>query len=217
MKSDANLIRMLAAVFALTLLIPAASLAQEASWFFNDGPDGLYMWEDTAIGPFWEYMGPDLLGPQTECSWTDLLTGQYYQPYYACSEEMNTVFVDKHFWAEIYLDDSWNLPSGPVSATLGTGVCGQEGSFAAVAGPVWVNPIYSGTWDCGLMYTFDFGVLAELIVANASLIVKIDHPTDDGGTTHIFWDSECCPSALHMAPGTAVRGESWSSVKGLYR
>ena len=55
--------------------------------------------------------------------------------YYACTAPQTYDFSDYSFWADLYLSNNYADHSNPVTATLGTGVCGQEGSFTTVAGP----------------------------------------------------------------------------------
>ena len=217
MTTIASKLRALGVAVLLLLIVPVLGLAQEYSWYFDDGPDGMYAWEDVSIGPFWEWMFPTAIevGDIT-CTIADLLTNEYHQPYYACSPIEDATYLDKHFWAEIYLDNSW-AGTETVDVYFGTGTPGVAASFVSIVGPVTGTVTTSGTWDCGVMYSFDFGTIPSITLASNSLIVMIDHPVDNGGTTHVFWDGECCPSVLHMEPSTAVDEESWSRVKSLYR
>jgi len=211
-------IRMGFMVLLLMLSVPTLLPAQEMTWFINDGPNSTYLWEDTSLGPFWEWMAPDAIAPEdTSCTYTDLPTGDYYQPLYAATAAGDVTYTDQHFWAELYLDNAWTGYFETVSVTLGTGIAGAAGTFSPVAGPIALSSIIdTGTWVCGAPYLFDFGVLPSVVLSNSSLILKIDHPVDTGGVTHIFWDSECCPSALHMSDGTATDESNWSRVKTEY-
>ncbi|MFH1689380.1 MAG: hypothetical protein ABIE42_03980 [Candidatus Eisenbacteria bacterium] len=212
---------MIALAVALLISLPAACLGQTptASWYINDGPDAVYWWEDTSIGSFWEWMYSTAIdaGDDT-CAISDLpspyLPGQSL---YAVSYPEINDYSACDFWAELYLDNNYGGYSEPVTVTLGTGTAGVLGSFVAVATPVTVFVTTSGAIDCGVAYTFNFGTVANCVLNGNSLILKIDN-ADTGGNTHIYWDSECCPSALHAyCPASPVEDNSWGVIKGLYR
>jgi hypothetical protein len=71
------------------------------------------------------------------------------------------------------------------------------------------------TMVCGMPYTFDFGVPASLTLTNQSLIIKI-WTTVPPGDVHIFWDADCCPSALYADCTVPVEEKTWGQVKQLY-
>ena len=207
---------LLACVLLIALAGPAA--AQDFTWFINDGPDGSYLWTDTGIGPFWEAMAVDAIEPgDVICTYTDLpVVGDGVLAYYACTAPQTHDFSNYSFWADLYLSNNYVDHSNPVTVTLGTGTCGQEPSFVAVGNPVTLDLVdFDPELDCGVAYHFDFGVVATLPLNGESLILKIEYAgiAYDG---HIFWDSECCPSALGCEEGTAALPTSFSLVKSLY-
>lgn len=210
---------LLAAAIAIAMLaIPAAAAAQ-TTWYIDDGTPP-YLWEDSVLGPDWEWMAPDAIAPgDTACSYSILFSNDFFRPFYAATQAMDTEFVDKHFWAEIYLCNEYYDFSESVTVTLGMGVAGNPGSFTQVASPVTVTGIdyVDPVWLCGQMYLFDFGVLPSVMLSDSSLILKIEQPVDTGGRTHIWWDGECCPSALHMSEPTGARSVSWSDLKADFR
>jgi hypothetical protein len=206
-------------LLTLTLLVlPGLAFAQAFTWFVNDGPDVTYLWEDTSIGTFWEAMAVDAIEPgDLTCTYTDLpVVADGVLAYYACTAPQTYDFSDYSFWADLYLSNNYVDHSNPVTVTLGTGTCGQEGSFIAVAGPITLDLVdFNPELDCGIAYHFDLGVVASLPLNGESLILKIEYAgiAYDG---HIFWDSECCPSALACEHGTPVETMNFGSVKALY-
>ena len=199
---------------ALTIL-PALACGQAFSWYIDDGPDGLYTWTDTTLAPFWEWMGPAAFA-DTVCTWTDLPVQPEVMAYWACTDPQNYDYSGYGFWADLYLSNNYPDHSNPVTVTLGTGICGQEGSFAVVAGPITLSLVdFDPELDCGFLYRFDFGVIQSLVLTGESLIIKIEY-TGENFDGHVFWDADCCPSALHCEEGTAVRAATFSAVKALY-
>ncbi len=206
--------RVAAAICAALILIPGLAMGQAFSWYVDDGPDvGGYIWSDTAYGPFWEWMGAAAFGP--DCVWTDLPDAPTY--YWACSDPQFFDYSGYEFWADIYLGNNWPDHSNPVTVTLGTGVCGDAQTFVAFGQPVTVNVVdYDATGEnCGFLYRFDFGIIGDLILNGESLIMRIGY-TGEAFDTHIYWDSDCCPTALHCEEGTAADENTWSAVKALY-
>jgi hypothetical protein len=205
----------LACALLIALSVPAA--AQDFTWFINDGPDGAYAWTDLGLGTFWEAMAADAIEPgDVDCRVADLPLPPEVTAYWACTAPLSFDFANYGFWADLYLSNNYEAHSNPVFATLGRGTCGQEQSFTAIAGPVQVDLTYfDPEMDCGLAYRFDFGVIGSLALTNESLILKIEYAgqPNDG---HIYWDGECCPSALACEEGTAAATASFSLVKALY-
>ena len=205
-------------ILPMILLIPVTALGQveEYAWYFNDGPDVMYTWTDTGIAQFWERMGPDEIevGDLT-CAIADLPIISDQTSYWACSYPETRDYLDTHFRAEIYFDNNYPDQFYTVTVDLGKGVCGDPGSFVALGLPVSVIVNTDGNIDCGVLYTFDFGVFDEVSLVDESLIVKITYEGDNYDT-HIYWDSECCPSALLGESGTAVRESNFSVIKSLY-
>lgn len=212
-------VREVVMVLILLLAIPMLAAAQDTAWYINDGPDANYLWEDLSLGSFWEWMAEDAIEPgDLVCTYTDLLTGDFFQPYYATTAPMSVSYVERHFWAELYLDNGWTGFFESVTVTLGTGMAGNAASFTAVSAPITVTGITdTGSWECGQLVLFDFNILPLVTLNDSSLILKIEHPTDTGGVTHIFWDGECCPSALYVSGDTPATDRSWSGVKKSYR
>ncbi|MCP4089292.1 MAG: hypothetical protein GY746_05825 [Gammaproteobacteria bacterium] len=209
---------MLAALTIILFLIPTLALGQGMAWYFNDGPSaGGYWWSDSSVGPFWEWMSPDAIGPDDiNCTYTDMMTGQYYQPFWATTQLYDSEQWAGVFWAEIYFENSY--PGFPelVTVTLGKGIPGLAGSFTPLASPVSVIVSASGTMQCGTLHTFTFGNLS-IALNNEALILKIEQQVNTGGTTHIFWDSDCCASALFGDSVIPTTNSSWGTVKALYR
>ncbi len=205
--------RVAALVMAAMLLTPALVVGQEFSWYIDNGPDGDYIWTDTTMAPFWEWMGAPSFAPT--CAYTDMPNEPIF--YWACSDPIYFDYSGYDFWANLYLGNNWPDHSNPVHVTLGYGVCGDPQSFVAIGPAVTVSVVdYDPTGaDCGFLYRFDFGVLGMLILNGESLILKIGY-SGEAYDTHIYWDSECCPSALHAEEGTGVDESTWSSVKALY-
>lgn len=202
----------------LLFLLPALASAQAISWFVNDGPDGWgYAWGDLAIGPFWEAMAPDAIAPgDIDCRLADLPYLPWSAAYWACTAPLALNLSGFSFWADLYLSNNYEGHSNPVTVTLGTGTCGQEQSFVAIGGPVALNIVdYDPEMDCGFLYRFDFGIIDPLALSGQSLVLKIEY-AGLAGDGHIYWDGECCPSALACEPGTAAAETSFGVVKALY-
>jgi len=205
---------------AMFMLFAIGAMAQvECVWYFNDGPQSVVdgEWTDSLIGPLWEHMGPNAIDADDfSCSVMDLPPDQV--PIWACSDPDNENYVEQHWWAEIWLGNNYEDMSEPVTATLGLGTCGPNGSFQAISPPVTsFVTAYMGDYDCGAMYMFDFGIMDLVQPGGASLILRIVYE-GEAGDTHIHWDGWNAPSALHCAPGTtAARESSWSLIKALYR
>ena len=62
---------------------------------------------------------------------------------------------------------------------------------------------------------FDFGTPALLALINNAIIVEITY-TGQAGDTHIYWDGQCCPSALYADCTVPVEERTWGNVKQLY-
>lgn len=206
---------LLAALIVAVMALPAA--AQDFTWTINDGPDGTYAWTDTGIGPFWEAMATDAIAPgDLDCRIADLPLPPEVAAYWACTAPQSFDFSNYSFWADLYLSNNYEDHSNLVFATLGTGACGDDQGFTAIAGPVQVTLTYfDPELDCGLVHRFDFGVIASLPLAGQSLVLKIEY-AGLAGDGHIFWDGECCPSALGCEEGTAAAPASFGLVKSLY-
>jgi hypothetical protein len=205
------------AVFSLSL--SAVCAGQTNVWYINDGPDVTYHWEDTSIGSFWEWMYPTAIDPgDSLCTISDLPSPYMPQsPLFAVSYPENAIYSGCEFYAVLYLENNYPGFSEPVTVTLGTGTAGIPASFVPIATPVTVYVTNSGTFACGLPYTFNFGTVASCVLTGNSLILQITN-NDTGGNTHIFWDSWCCPSALYAnCPATGAENRSWGAIKSLYR
>ncbi len=213
---------MMRCVLAVILIAPFLVMPMTASadvWYFNDGASASgYWWADDTIGPFWEWMSPDAIEPgDTTCTWTDLPVQGEVNAYYACSGPVFATFMDCDAWADIYLANNWPDGSNPTTATLGVGTCGDPQSFVAIATPVTVTVTNQmGPPYCGQKYTFNFGQIDFLDPAGQSLIVMITYTGVDYDG-HIYWDGECCPSALNIECMTPSDEASWGTIKGLYR
>ncbi len=206
------------ALMILLFTIPTIAFGQGMAWYFNDGPSTSgYLWSDSTIGPFWEWMSPDAIGvDDINCTYTDMMTGQYYQPFWATTIQYDNEHWTSVFWAEIFFENSYPGFPETVTVTLGRGIPGMVSSFIPLSAPVSVIVSASGIMQCGTKYTFMFGGL-DITLNNEALILKIDQQVDTGGTTHIFWDSECCPSALFGGSVIPTTNSSWGTVKALYR
>ncbi len=199
---------------AALILIPALAMGQAFSWFIDDGVDvGGLAWSDAAYGPYWEWMGTASFAPT--CVWADLPNEPAY--YWACSDPQSFDYSGYAFWADLYLANNWPGHINPVTVTLGRGLCGDPQTFVTIGQPVGLAVLeYDDTGqDCGFLYRFDFGIFTDLVLNGESLILRIGY-TGDPYDAHIYWDSECCPSALHCEAGTAVDTSNWSAVKALY-
>jgi hypothetical protein len=213
---------MIRSVSVISLFVMAAALvivppALADVWYFNDGVSvGGYLWSDDSIGPFWEWMEPWAIEDgDTACTWTDLPVVGEVSAYYACSGPTDEAFMDCEAWAEIYLANNWPGGSNPTTVTLGVGVCGDEQSFVPLAAPVTVNVTNQmGPDNCGFKYLFNFGQIS-VSPYGQSFIVKITYSgaAYDG---HIYWDGECCPSALYIECMNPVGESSWGTIKALY-
>jgi len=210
--------RMFLLACALLIALAAPAAAQDFTWFINDGPDGGgYAWTDLGLGPFWEAMAADAIEPgDTICTLADLPLPPEVTAYWACTAPLNFDFAGYGFWADLYLSNNYEGHSNPVFATLGTGTCGDDQGFTPLVGPVQVDlTYYDPEMDCGQAYRFDFGVIGSLVLTNQSLVLKIEY-AGQAGDGHIYWDSECCPSALACEEGTAAAPASIGLVKSLY-
>jgi len=204
------------AAFLSLLAAPSISVAQ--TWYFNDGMStNGYWWSDDSIGPFWEWMGPDAIEPgDVDCTYTDMMTDDYYQPFWASTQIYEQEDTATHFWAEIDFDNNHPGFQELVTVTLGKGLPGNPASFIPLAAPVNGTISTSGIFDCGTKYIFDFGMVSFALNGEA-LILKIEELNDSGGNTHIFWDGECCPSALYASGAVPDDETSWGGLKALYR
>lgn len=205
-------------LIAVVLCFPAAGNCQFASytWYFNDGPGTLYNWGDSdpQLGAFWEWMGPGYLTPgDTVCTYTDVL--QSPQEFYGASQVEENTTYSGDFWAEIYLSNNYPDHSNPVNAAIGYGTPGNPSSFVQV-GPTVTGTVTNMTVDCGQKYTFDFGGPHYITLSNQSVIIKI-WTTVEPGDVHIYWDGECCPSALFLDHTVDADKESWGGIKHLYK
>lgn len=212
------IVALAAAVIALGSTVSFAQTHTDV-WEINDGPDATYWWEDLSIGSFWEWMYAGAIEAYEDTCAVSDLPSPYLptQALYAVSPPEIRDYSGCDFWAELYLDNNWAGFSEPVTVTLGTGTAGIPGSFVAVAAPVTVFVTTSGNINCGVPYTFNFGTVANCVLNNTSLILEITN-NDTGGNTHIYWDAQCCPSALYaFCPGSGIEAESWGAIKGLYK
>ena len=195
----------------------ATAPAQTHTWYINDGPNGTYWWEDTGIGPFWEWMTATAIEEgDTLCGIADVPDGVWATAYYAATLIHTADYSDCRFWAVLYLENSYTGQGEPVYATLGV-ANPMTMTFTPVVGPVAQTVTNTGPLDCGQPYTFDFGFVSPLVLTNASLALEITHINLYDSLPHIFWDSECCPSALYAECPSPVEEESWSVIKALYK
>jgi len=206
------------AVVAILLLATSFSHAQTLEWVmeFNDGPESLTQieWSEYAYD-YWEEMFGNA-ATEEQCSICDLMPEQ---DFFAYSPLMTTTFEDCDFCAEIYFANNWPGSQNVVYVRLGTGLPGNAASFVPFgpqAAAIITNqmaPPY-----CGQVYFFDFGTIPLVTLSNESLIVRIDYGEDEIGDGHIYWNSPCCPSALHIEfPPSPVLEGTWSTIKALYR
>lgn len=208
--------RLALAVSLAVIVCFAATTAAADVWYFNDGTSTSgYWWADDTIAPFWEWMSPDAIAPgDTTCTYVDIPNDQAY---YACSGPIDDIWMSCSAWAEIWLANNSADGVNPVSAELGIAACGNAPSFTSLAGPVTVNVTNQMGPPCGgQKYTFDFGQVGMIAPNGTSLVVKITYsgvPYD----THIYWDGDCCPSALYVECVSPVEEGSWGTIKGLYR
>jgi hypothetical protein len=203
-------------LLAALLLLPAAGMCQTISnvWYFNDGPGTSYWWGDSdpQLGPFWEWMGPGYIAPgDTACGIADLLNPP--QEYYAASQVEASHTYAGNFWAEIYFSNNYPNHNNPAHAAIGYGTPGIPGSFVQV-GPTVTANVTNLTVGCGQMYTFNFGI-QYITLTNQAVIIKI-WTSVPPGDVHIYWDAECCPSALYLDSTVAVESESWGAIKQLF-
>lgn len=207
----------LAAVLIAGLSAPALAQAYSHVWYINDGPDVTYWWEDTSIGPLWEWMFETAIEEgDTLCGMADVPDGEWATAYYAATYPHTVTYADCHFWAVLYLENSYAGPGETVYATLGVANTATM-TFNPVVGPVAQVVANVGPLDCGVPYTFDFGNVSSISLMGNSLALEISHVNLYDSYTHIFWDSECCPSALYAECPSAVETGSWSTIKALYR
>jgi hypothetical protein len=203
---------------AVLLCLPAAGSGQiiTNTWYFNDGPGTVYQWGDAdpQLGPYWEWMGPGYLLPdETSCAYADVL--QPPQEYYAASQVEASNTYAGNFWAEIYLSNNYAQRNNPVHAAIGYGTPGNPASFVQV-GPTVTQNVTNLSVGCGQMYTFNFGGPLYINLANQSVIIKI-WTTIPPGDVHIYWDAQCCPSALYLDSTVPVEAESWGAIKQVFR
>ena len=202
---------------AVLVFLPAVSPGQSVSeyWYFNDGPHGTWQWgdSDSQLGSFWEWMDPLAITiADTVCAVADVL--QPPQEYYAATQIIASKTYWCHFWSIIYLSNNYPDHNNPVHAALGYGTPGNPASFIQISPTVTVN-VTNFTMVCGLPYTFDFGVPPSFTLTNQSLIIKI-WTTVPPGDLHVFWDADCCQSALYADCTVPVEEESWGRIKQLY-
>lgn len=198
------------------LCLPSAGTAQIVSnvWYFNDGPGTVYWWGDAdpQLGAFWEWMGPGYIEPgDTACAYGDVL--QPPQEFWAASQVEASMNYVGNFWAKIYLSNNYVDHNNPIYAAIGYGTPGNPGSFVQV-GPTVMANVTNLTIDCGTEYMFDFGGPWHISLTNQSVLIKI-WTTVPPGDVHIYWDSECCPSALYLGSTIGVETGSWGAIKKL--
>jgi hypothetical protein len=205
----------LVAVAALVLAVgPLPARSSTMVMEFNDGPESSTQikWSEYAYN-FWEEMFQNA-ADQPACSICDLDPSQ---DYYAYSPIMTNTYTDCAFWAEIYFANNWLGSQNVIYVTLGVGLPGNAASFVPFTAPVsqvvtnQMEPPY-----CGMLYVFNFGMIPEVLLNQESLIVRI-HYTGAYGDGHIYWDSECCPSALYIDCPSPVESGTWSTIKAMYR
>ncbi len=195
------------------LAIPTLSMGQSYEWYINDGQGTVYWWEDITIGVDWEWMAPDAIEPgDVECTTADLPSGGSY---YAATQPTDWDCTECEFYAIVYFDNNWPDFVEVVTATLGIGDAGLPGTFSPIAPPATANVATSGNIDCGVAVQFDFGLSPDCLLVNNSLILRISY-VDLGGNTHVFWDGECCPSALYANCDTPVENETWGAIKTIF-
>ena len=199
------------------LCLPVVGTAQIISnvWYINDGPGTVYAWGDSdpQLGAFWEWMGPGYITTgDTVCAYADVL--QPPQEYWAASQVEASMNYVGNFWAEIYLSNNYADHNNPVYAAIGYGTPGNPGSFVQV-GPTVTANVTDFTVGCGALYLFDFGGPHVIGLTNQAVLFKIwtDVPPGD---VHVYWNGECCPSALYLGSTNAVESESWGAIKQMY-
>ena len=202
---------------AVILCLPAVGMSQiiTDTWYFNDGPGTAYWWGDSdpQLGAFWEWMGPGAIAPgDTVCGMGDVLMPP--QEYYATSLVEASMTYAGNFWAKIYLSNNYAAHNNPVHAAIGYGTPGTPASFVQVGPTVTVN-VTNFTVGCGMSYTFNFGGPLYVTLTNQSIIIKI-WTTVPPGDVHIYWDAECCPSALYLDSTVGTENESWGVIKQLH-
>jgi hypothetical protein len=165
----------------------------DRTWLFDD--KGVAGWGLTYTEK-WEHMDFGLL---PECIYQDLDT---QNPYYAASYPLVADYSGYRFYAEIWMANNYTGQSELVTAELRRGQWGEEGTLLASASVEVIS--YMAASDHGQPYTFDFGTIEDLVLDDEAIVVKILY-LGTPGDTHIYWNGEECPSALHaQAPGDPV-------------
>ncbi|MBU8923121.1 MAG: hypothetical protein KOO63_14980 [Bacteroidales bacterium] len=196
--------------------LPTAGPAQTIthSWFINDGAGTVYWWGDSdpQLGAYWEWMGPGYIETgDTVCAQADVL--QPVQEYYAASQVEASMTYAGNFWAVLYLSNNYENHNNPVYAAVGYGTPGNPASFTQVT-PTVTGNVTNLTMGCGMPYNFNFGGPHFINLTNQSVIIKIW--TDVApGDVHIYWDADCCPSALYLDNTVGVEPSSWGVIKRL--
>ena len=160
-------------------------------WYFDDA--GVQGWGQTGTAPYWEWMDA---GPLPECTMYDLWDPNH--PYYAASHSITYDYSGYRFYAEIWLANNYAEYVEPVTVELRKGSWGNEGTLIASA-TAYVTEVLDPDYP-GWPHIFDFGTICDLVLDNESLVLKIIYYATPGNT-HIYWNGEYCPSALHaLAP-----------------
>ncbi len=204
-------------IVAVILCLPVVGNAQIIAnvWYFNDGPGTLYQWGDSdpQLGVFWEWMGPGYnTSGDTVCAYGDVL--QPPQEFWAASQVEASMNYVGNFWAQIYLSNNYAGHNNPVYAAVGYGTPGNPASFVQV-GPTMTANVTNLTVGCGALYYFNFGGPHQINLTNQSVLLKIwtDVPSGD---VHVYWDGDCCPSALYLGSTNATETESWGAIKQMF-
>lgn len=202
-----GLLVLLAAISLFAVPMPAQAEGNLGSiaWYCDNL--GNPVWGD-GTGPsqhFWEPMHETpSFGSVSICDLDPV------NPFYACSPAYDRVFYGTHFWAEIWLGNNYRpIVPRQVDAELYTGSWGQPGIKVASA-TVMVTDSMPGA-----KYVFDFGV-QDVYLTTYQLILKIIY-YGPLGDTHIYWDNESYPTAVHAEGFVSVESATWGRIKALYR
>lgn len=204
--------------FLVALLLPPTlgeSVPSHTVFYFNDGPHSTWQWgdNDPQLGQFWEWMSPSITPPSDSlCAAADVL--QPPQEYYATTQVFAHDVFWCHFQAVLYLSNNYPDHNNPVHAAMGYGTPGNAASFVQVSATVTVN-VTNYTMGCGMPYVFDFALVPSFSVNNQSVMVKF-WTTVAPGDVHVYWNGECCPSALYADCTVPADQDTWGKIKELY-